>query len=84
MDQTLEKKICDIIKRIYNAEYIGYIKVEELNPGFKLILGIPNEMIPTTIATDIDDPHIFLSFIEKELKSRNYIRQWYYKGVLVK
>ena len=63
----------------YQAKYTGYIKVEHLNPGYKLSLGIPSYMTQTSIATDIDDETEFLNFIEKELKSRNYLRQDYYK-----
>ncbi len=67
--------------QVYQAKYTGYIKVEHLNPGYKLILGIPSYMAQTSIATDIDDEAGFLNFIEKELKSRNYIRQDYYNVI---
>lgn len=79
--QVLEKKICELISQIYQANYIGYLKVEYLNPGYKLILGIPSYMAQTSIATDIDDEVEFIDFIEKEIKSRNYLRQEYYKVI---
>lgn len=79
--QLLEQKICEIMTQVYQAKYTGYIKVEYLNPGYKLILGIPSYMAQTSIATDIDDEAGFLNFIEKELKSRNYIRQDYYNVI---
>ena len=79
--QMLEKRICELIKDNYEATYIGRLEVEHLNPGYKLTLGIPSYMMPTTIATDIDDPEEFIKFIDKELKSRNYLRQEYYKVI---
>ena len=79
--QVLEQKIYELISQIYQANYIGYLKVEDLNPGYKLILGIPSYMAQTSIATDIDDDVEFINFIEKEIKSRNYLRQEYYKVI---
>lgn len=38
-------------------------------------------MMPTTIATDIDSEEEFLKFIDRELKTRNYLRQEYYKVI---
>ena len=79
--QVLEKKICELIKINYEAVYTGYLKVDHLNPGYKLSIGIPSYMTPTTIATDIDSEEEFLKFIDKELKTRNYLRQEYYKVI---
>lgn len=77
--QELEQQIRDFIKSWSNAEFVGYLKVEKLNPGYKFIIGIPSYMAQTSIATDIDSPEEFLEFIKQELKSRNYIRQDYYR-----
>lgn len=79
--QKLEKRICELIEVNYDAVYTGYLKVEHLNPGYKLSIGIPSYMMPTTIATDIDNEEEFLKFIDKELKTRNYLRQEYYKVI---
>ena len=79
--QKLEKRICELIKSNYDATYTGYLEVEHLNPGYKLSIGIPSYMMPSTIATDIDDEEEFLKFIDKELKTRNYLRQEYYKVI---
>ena len=80
-EQELAKKIREYIKTLYNADFTGLLEVEKLNPGYKCILGIPSYMAQTSIATDIDDEAGFLNFIEKELKSRNYIRQDYYNVI---
>lgn len=80
-EQELEQKIRDYIMRCYNAEYVGYLKVEKLNPGYKCILGIPSYMLPTSIAIDCETDDEFLKYIYSELRSRNYVRQDVYKVV---
>lgn len=75
----LANEILDWIRNCYNAEYIGLLTVEKLNPGYKFTIGIPSYMFPTTIATDLNTDKEFLNFIYLELKSRNYIRQDYYR-----
>jgi len=77
----LAQAILDYIKTTYNAIYIGYLKVEKLNPGYKMSIGLPSYMYPTTIACDLGTDEQFLNFIFEELRTRNYIRQDYYKVV---
>ncbi len=36
-------------------------------------------MMPTTLATDIDDEDVFLDLIYTELRTKNYIRNFYYQ-----
>lgn len=43
-----------------------------------LILGLPSYMQPTSIAHDGDDES-FLEYIYEELRTRNYIRVYFYK-----
>lgn len=77
----LEETIKGYIKELYKAEYKGYLKVELLNPGYKLKLGIPSYMIQTSIACNYETDAEFLAYIKQELASRNYIRQDVYKTV---
>lgn len=79
MVQRLEKKITEYIKSQYKAEYIGFLEVEKLNPGYKFKIGIPSYMTPTTIATDIEDEELFLNMVYEELRTKNYVRNFYYK-----
>ena len=65
--------------QVYQAKYTGYIKVEYLNPGYKLILGIPSYMIQTSFAINCETEEEFLEYVYSELRSRNYIRQEFYK-----
>ena len=75
----LENKIRDLIRNLYNAEYTGLIKVDKLIKGYKILIGIPSYMAPTSLATDCETEEEFLNFVTGELKSRNYIRQDYYE-----
>ena len=77
----LELVINDYIKTIYNAEYTGYLKVEFLNPGYKLSIGIPSYMFLTTILCDYTSDQDFLNYVFSELKTRNYMRVYFYKVV---
>lgn len=80
MSETeLVNNILAYIKLIYKADYVEYISVEKLNPGYKFKIGIPSYMMPTTLATDIDDETIFLDLVYTELRTKNYIRNFYYK-----
>jgi len=75
----LVNNILACIKFLYKADYIGCISVEKLNPGYKFKIGIPSYMMPTTLVTDIDDENVFLNLVYTELKTKNYIRNFYYK-----
>lgn len=77
----LEQAILDYIVNLYQACYNGYIKVEKLNPGYKLSIGVPSYMYPTTIAGDFATDEDFLNFIYEELRTRNYMRVYFYKVV---
>ena len=75
----LEDLIRDFIRYWYEAEYMGLIRVEKLNPGYECILGIPSYMAQTSLAIDCDTDEEFLNYVFAELRSRNYVRQDVYK-----
>lgn len=78
-EQELAQAIRDYIKTWYKADYIGLIRVEKLNPGYKCILGIPSYMVQTSFAIDCETDQEFLDYVYAELRARNYIRQEVYK-----
>lgn len=77
----LEQQIHDYIKTLYKAEYVGLLKVNKLNPGFSLTIGLPSYMSPTTISSDHVTEEDFLNFIFEELRTRNYMRVEFYKVI---
>jgi len=75
----LEQAILDYITTLYKACFIGWLKVEKLNPGYKMSIGIPSYMFPTTVAGDWETDEDFLNFVYEDLRIRNYMRVWFYK-----
>lgn len=78
-EQELVQAILDYMTSWYKAIYTGSISVTINNPGYTLTLGIPSYMTPTTINCDYDNDTDFLNFIYKEIRERNYMRQYIYK-----
>lgn len=78
-EQELVQTIRDYIKNLYSADYVGLLRVDKLNPGYKFSIGIPSYMCPTTFAIDCETDEEFLEYVYKELRSRNYIRLDIYK-----
>lgn len=92
----LEQAILDFIKTNYEANYTGYLKVEKFpstfagfagnpndnpGPGYRMSIGIPHYLFPTTIACDFETDEDFLNYIYSELKTRNYMRVYFYKVI---
>lgn len=75
----LTQAIRDYIKTLYKAHYTGWLKVEKLNPGYKVSIGIPSYMFPTTIAGDWATEEEFLNFVYEDLRIRNYMRVYFYQ-----
>lgn len=77
----LREAILNLIKDLYNADYIGYLEVIKNEGNYTLDIGIPTYMQRTTISITADNDDDFINFISKELKSRNYMRQYIYKVI---
>lgn len=75
----LAQAIRDYITTLYKACYIGWLQVEKLYPGYKMSIGIPSYMFPTTIAGDWETDESFLNDIYEELRIRNYMRVYFYE-----
>lgn len=78
-ETELEQAIRDYIVTLYKACYIGWLKVEKFNPGYRLSLGIPSYMFPTTVAGDWATDADFLNYVYEDLRVRNYMRVYFYK-----
>lgn len=78
-EHELEQLILDYIRTIYNADYVGYIKVIKADGVYTLKLGIPSYMAHTHIAGEFTNDNDFLDYIYKELRERNYVKVYFYK-----
>lgn len=77
--EELIQKIRDYIRNKYKAEYKNRLEVKFENGIYTLLLGVPNDLIPTTISLQTNDPQEFLDFIYEELRTRNYMRTYFYQ-----
>lgn len=69
-EQELEQVILDKLRAIYNAEYIGKLKVRKLDPiGYEIRLGMNTPECPDIIYAELEDQD-FLNFLDEELKHR--------------
>lgn len=67
------------MRQLYKAEYIGGIKIEDLDPvGYKVCFYLDNEQYPLAIIADLPDEE-FLPFIKEELRSRKLVKTKYFK-----
>lgn len=77
--EELESKIRDCIISLYEATYNRRLEVKHENGIYTLILGIPDDVIPTSISIQTEDPQEFLDYVCSELKIRNYMRIYFYQ-----
>ena len=77
--QDLEQMIHELIRTEYNATYIGRLEVEQTDSEYRLTIGLPSYMAPTTMAINCETDKEFIDFITSELKTRNYMRLDIYK-----
>ena len=75
----LVHEILDYIRKVYKAEYVGYIEVTEENSIYVLCIGIPNYMMPTTISGEFENDQDFLNYVYEELRKSNYMRVYFYE-----
>lgn len=77
--EELESKIRDYIANVYKATYNKRLEVVYKNGIYTLILGVPDDVIPTSISIQTEDPQEFLDYIYEELRIRNYMRIYFYQ-----
>lgn len=78
-EQELEKVIHDYIMTLYKACYNGVLKVTKIGSSYRMSIAVPSYMHPTTISGDFSTDQQFLDYICSELKTRNYMRVYFYK-----
>lgn len=78
-EQELEQAIHDYIELTYKARYIQCLKVTKLSDTlYQFTISIPSYMCPTTIFYEGSDSD-FLAYICEELRTRNYMRVYFYR-----
>lgn len=78
-NQELEQVIRDQLMDIYNAEYIGKIKITKLNPtGYQIQLGMNTPECPDVIYAELED-NKFLEYLRNELQHRRFNTVFYGK-----
>lgn len=77
--EELENMIHECIKTLYSATYNRRLEVNHDNGVYSLVLGIPDDVMPTTISLQTNDPQVFLDYIYNELKNRNYMKVYFYQ-----
>jgi hypothetical protein len=75
----LVQRTLDYIKTTYKAEYEGSINITQNGTEYRLNIGLPSYMTPTSIACDANSDDEFMDFIEKEFRERNYMRVYFYR-----
>ena len=77
--QDLEELILDYIKNLYSAEYVGELSVYKIGEMYTFSIAIPEKLIPTTISCNCETDEDFLTFIYEEIRTRNYMRVYFYE-----
>ena len=79
----LKQVILDCIRQLYKMEFIGEIKIENLNPiGYKVSLNLDRSENPLVLIADLPD-NKFLKFIKEELRSRKLHKMKHYLATKV-
>lgn len=79
----LKQVILDCIRQLYKMEFIGEIKIEDLNPiGYKVSLNLDRSENPLVLISDLQDNE-FLEFIKEELRSRKLHKMKHYLATKV-
>lgn len=79
----LKQVILDCIRQLYKMEFIGEIKIENLNPvGYKVSLNLDRSENPLVLIADLPDKE-FLDFIKEEIRSRKLHKVKHYLATKV-
>ena len=68
--QELEALILELIKDIYNAEYIGKLKVTKAGNGYLIQLGMDVPEYPISIYAELEGDKL-IKFLKEELHNRH-------------
>lgn len=75
--QELKALILELMKDIYDAEYIGKLKVDKVGDGWCIKLGLDNPDHPLTIYTELQDEAL-IKFLRKEFHARHLVTNRYF------
>ena len=79
----LKQAILDCIRQLYKMEFIGEIKIEDLQPiGYKVSLNLDRSENPLVLIADLPDKE-FLDFIKEEIRSRKLHKVKHYLATKV-
>ena len=79
----LKQAILDCIRQLYKMEFIGEIKIEDLDPvGYKVSLNLDRSENPLVLIADLSDEE-FLDFIREEIRSRKLHKVKHYLATKV-
>ena len=79
----LKQAILDCIRQLYKMEFIGEIKIEDLDPvGYKVSLNLDRSENPLVLIADLPDEE-FLDFIREEIRSRKLHKVKHYLATKV-
>ena len=79
----LKQAILDCIRQLYKMEFIGTIKIEDLDPiGYKVSLNLDRSENPLVLIADLPDDE-FLEFMREEIRSRKLHKVKHYLATKV-
>ena len=79
----LKQAILDCIRQLYKMEFIGEIKIEDLDPvGYKVSLNLDRSENPLVLISDLPDDE-FLDFMREEIRSRKLHKVKHYLATKV-
>ena len=79
----LKQVILDCIRQLYKMEFIGEIKIKNLDPiGYKVSLNLDRSENPLVLIADLPDEE-FLDFIKEEIRSRKLHKVKHYLATKV-
>ena len=74
----LNQVIREYMRELYEMEFVGEIKIEDLEPvGYKVSFNFNRSENPVVIIADLPDEE-FLPFIKEEIRSRKFQRVQYF------
>lgn len=68
--KELEQVILELLRTIYNADYVGKLQVTKEYDGFLIKLGMSFPEAPIVIYTELNGDKL-IKFLKKELRDRN-------------
>ena len=76
----LNQVIREYMRELYEMEFVGEIKIEDLEPvGYKVAFNFNKSENPVVIIADLPDEE-FLPFIKEEIRSRKFHKVKYYSA----